>query len=101
MAATQCMKACRHGQDELMFDLSIRIGMKGDLRDFEWLMVVGSRRAGHCTSETGDLLGFSQTAISRFNRQWCEKRKYPVSSRPVGKNDMLTPEVRGGWTDWI
>ena len=44
---TQCIQACRHGQDDLLkFKLSIRMGKKGELSDFECGMVVGARRAG-------------------------------------------------------
>lgn len=45
--------------------MSIRIGKKGDLIDFERGMVAGARRAGLNISKTADLLEFSPTTISR------------------------------------
>ncbi len=54
---------------------SIKIGKKGDLSDFECGMVVGARRAGLSISKTADLLGFSQTTISRVYRECSEKEK--------------------------
>ncbi len=49
MAATRC------GEDDLLkFKPSIRMGMKGDLSDFESGMVVGARRPGMSISKTAD-----------------------------------------------
>lgn len=43
MAAIRGIWACRHGQEELLnFKQSIRVGKKGDLRDFEGSMIVGA-----------------------------------------------------------
>ncbi len=76
VAATQCISAHRHGQDDLLkFKPSIRMGKKGDLSDFECGMVVGARRAGLSISETADLLGFSRTIVSRVYRECSEKEK--------------------------
>jgi len=71
------------------------MGMKGDLSGFEHGMAVGARRAGLSIPESPDLLGFSRTDNGQ------KKRKYPVSSSPVGKNALLKPEVRGEWPDWF
>ncbi len=47
MAATQCIKASRRGEDDLLkFKPSIRMGKKWDLSDFKHGRVVGARRAG-------------------------------------------------------
>lgn len=47
MAATQCIKACRHGQEDLLkFKPSIRMGKNDDLSDFERGMVVDARQVG-------------------------------------------------------
>ncbi len=58
---------CRHGQDNLLkLKPSLRMGKKGNLSDFECVMVVGARWTGRSISETADLLGFSHTNISRL-----------------------------------
>ncbi len=59
----------------LSSNLSIRMGKKGDLSDFERGMVVGARRAGLSISKTADLLGFSCTTISRVYRDRSEKEE--------------------------
>ena len=51
------------------------MGKKGDLSDFEPVLVVGARRAGLSISETADLLGFSHTTISRVTENGLKKRK--------------------------
>ncbi len=43
------------------------MGKKGDLSDFEHVMVVFKK--------TADLLGFPHTTISRVYREWSEKEK--------------------------
>ncbi len=50
-------------------NLSIRMGKKGDLSNFERGMVVGARRTGLSISKTADLLGFSRTTISRSEKE--------------------------------
>ncbi len=51
------------------------MGKKGDLSDFERVMVVGARRAGLSISKTAYLQGFSCTTISSVYREWSEKEK--------------------------
>jgi hypothetical protein len=95
---------CRCGQDDLLkFKLSIRMGKKDDLSDFERCVVVGARRAGLSISEMADPLGFSRATISRVYREWSEKEEigYQVSGSSVGENALLMPEVRGEWQDWF
>ncbi len=77
------------------------MGKKEDLSDFERGMVVGAREAGLSISKTADLLGFSQTTISRFTENGQKKRKYPVSGSCVDENALLMSEVRGEWADWL
>ncbi len=90
MAATQCIKASRCGEDDLLkFKPSIRMGKKGYLSDFKHGMVVGARRAGLSISKTQLSLGFTENGP--------EKRKYPVSGSYVDKHVLLMSEVRGEW----
>lgn len=53
MAATQCISACRRGEDDLLrFKVSSRMGKEEDLGDFERDMVVGARPAGLAVSQS-------------------------------------------------
>ena len=66
MAAAQCIKACRHGQEvQLFFRPNVRMGKKSD---FDHGMIVGARQGGLSISETADLLGFSYTIVSSLQR---------------------------------
>ncbi len=80
---------------------SVRIGKKGDLRDFECGMVVGARWAGLSISKTADLLAFSRQPSLEFTENGLKKRKYPVSGSCVDENALLMSEVRGEWPDWL
>ncbi len=96
MAAIQCIKASRCGEDDLLkFKPSVRTGKKGDLSDFEHRIVVGLRRSGLSISKTADLLGFPHSTISRFTENGPKKRKYPMSSSRVNKNAWLMSEENG------
>jgi len=64
----------RDGQDDpLKIKLNIIMVKKGDLSDFERVMVVVDRRAGLSISETADLLRFSRTTISRVYKKMVRK----------------------------
>ncbi len=76
-------------QLQLMFTLNIRLGM---ICDFDCGMIVGARQAGLSVSETADLLGFSQTTVSRV---YSKIKKHPASSGSADGNALLMREVRG------
>ena len=65
------------------------MGKKCDLSDFDHGMIVGARQGGLSISETADLLGFSRTTVSRVCREWCEKKKHPVSSSSAGQKCLV------------
>lgn len=54
-------------------------------------LCTSARLAGLSITETTDILGFSETTISRDCREWTdkEKRKYLVSSRSLFENVMF------------
>lgn len=64
MAATQCIKAQRRGEDNLLRE------KKGDLSALNVVnMVVWARRAGLNTSQTADPLGFWQTTENSHQKR--------------------------------
>ncbi len=90
--------ASRCGEEELLkFKLSIRMGKKGDLSDFECGMVVGARRADLSISKTADLLPFSQT-ISKVYRELSEKEKISSERQLCGRKCL---DVRGELADCL
>lgn len=79
MAATFCIYACRHGQDNILkFKPSIRLERKGDLSEYKRGMVVCARQAALSVSETTDLLGVSNTTISQVYRGCFKKEKISI-----------------------
>ncbi len=77
----------------LKFKLSIRMGKKVDVSDFERGTVVGARRAGLSISKTADLLGFPCTTISSVYREWSEKEKISSERQLCGRRCLV--DVRG------
>ncbi len=78
------------------------MGKKGDLRDFERVMVLGGRRPGLSIYWSTELLEFSHTQLSLgFTENGPKDRKYPVSSSCVDEKALLMSEVRGEWADWL
>ncbi len=75
------------------------MGKKGDLSDFERVMVVGARRTGLSISKTADLLGFSRTTISRVYRELFEKEKISSERQLCGRKCLV--DVRGEQADWL
>ncbi len=69
------------------------MGKKGDLRDFECVMIVSARRAGLSISKTADLLGFSSTTISRVYREGSEKDQISSERQLCGQKCLV--DVRG------
>lgn len=68
-------------------------------------MIANARWAGLSIFETANLLGFSQTTVSRVFTQTGEKnkqtkRKHPVSSSSMDRNASVMIEVTGERPDW-
>ncbi len=77
------------------------MGKKGDLSDFEHIMIIGARRAGLSISKTADTGIFHIQPSLGFTENGQTKRKYPVSSSCVYGNVLLMSEFRGEWADWL
>lgn len=67
--------------------LSIRMGKKGELRDFKSAMFVGASQIRLNILETADLLDFPHTTTSGP-----KKRTFPVSRSTLSENALL---IRG------
>ncbi len=62
-------------------------------------MVVGARRPGQSIKKNADLLGFSRTTISWFDREGSEKEKISSEQQLCGWKCLV--DVRGEWADWL
>ncbi len=85
----------------LKFKLSIRMGKKGDLSDFERGMVVGARWLVWVFQKLLIYWDFHTQPSLGFTENGPKKRKYPVSGSCVDENVLLMSEVRGEWADWL
>jgi len=66
--------------------LNVRMGKKGDLRDFEHGMVVAMLKS---ILQSAQLLAFSCTTISRVYREWCEKGKTSSMRQSCGRKCLV------------
>lgn len=92
---SQCLQACRRGQDDLLkTKRSIRMWKKGNLSDFERGVIADAKQAGLRISKTADLLGFCIHPFVCLQRKGLEKkRKYSVSGS-CGNALLMSDERR-------
>ncbi len=75
------------------------MGKKGDLSDFERVMVVGADGLVWVLKKLLIYWDFQTQPSLEFTENAPKNRKYPESGSCVEENALLMSEVRGEWAD--